>query len=100
MADGLRSAASDAPDDSLRARSLNLLAGGISDMAQGLNGQNLGSMFQDARAFARRNPGICALGAAVAGFALLRMIRAEPAADAAADGNSRPVLRNQPDKVG
>ncbi|QYK41438.1 MAG: hypothetical protein KF887_19085 [Paracoccaceae bacterium] len=78
LASGLRNAASDAAPDSLQARSLNTLAGGISDVAGGIARQDVSTLLTDARAFARRHPGACAVGAALAGFALVRLLRAEP----------------------
>lgn len=88
LADGLRSAASDADGNSLQSRSLTMIAGGLQDVARGLNGQSLSTIVTDARDFARRNPALCVAGAAVAGFALIRLLRASNVpqlADAADD---------------
>ncbi len=57
-------------------RLLNGLASGVTTVADGLRGRSLGDLLADAQGYARRNPGTFAVGAAVAGFALARFLRA------------------------
>ncbi len=94
LADKIKGVADQAEGEGFSARALHLVAGGLSDAAKGLSNQSLSTLLADTRAFARRNPAIFVLGAAVAGFALMRMIKAGDAE--VADSSVRPELRNQP----
>ena len=62
--------------DGMPARLLSGLAGGVTTVTDGLRGRTLGDLFVDAKDYARRHPGTFAVGAAVAGFALARFLRA------------------------
>lgn len=57
-------------------RLLNGLASGVTTVTEGLRGRTFGDLLADAQGYARRNPGTFAVGAAVAGFALARFLRA------------------------
>ncbi|MES2913535.1 MAG: hypothetical protein V4753_00335 [Pseudomonadota bacterium] len=57
-------------------RLLTGLAGGVTTVTDGLRGRTLGDLLAEAQGYARRNPGTFAVGAAVAGFALARFLRA------------------------
>lgn len=99
LAGKLRDVADQAEGEGFPARALHLVAGGLSDAAKGLSNQSISTLLADTRAFARRNPAIFVLGAAVAGFALMRLIKAgdsDERADATTGGSVRPELRNQP----
>lgn len=93
LADKIKDVADTTGAEGFPARALNLVAGGLSDAAKAVNGQSLSTLLSDTRAFAQRNPLIFALGAAAAGYALMRLMKS---GDAMADGNARPTLRNQP----
>ena len=95
LADKLRDAAGSTEPDGFPARALNLMANGLSEAARGLNARSLSSIMSDTRAFARRNPTLFVLGAAVAGFALMRMVKASDT-EPTAEGGLRSALRNQP----
>ena len=62
--------------DGIPARLLTGLASGVKTVTDGLRGRTLGDMLADAQDYARRHPGTFAVGAAVAGFALARFLRA------------------------
>ncbi len=53
---------------------LSGVADGIETVTDGLRGRTFGDLMADVMDFARRNPATFALGAAVAGFALARML--------------------------
>jgi hypothetical protein len=59
----------------VQSRILSGLADGVTTVTDGLRGRTLGDLLSDAQAYARRNPGAFAAGAAVAGFALARFLR-------------------------
>ena len=75
LADSLRTAASDR-GPSVQARVLDAVAGGVDTVADTLHGRSFGDLIADVQDLARRNPGLFVAGAAVAGFALARFIRA------------------------
>jgi hypothetical protein len=58
----------------LSERVLGGLSEGVTSVSDSLRGRSLGDLLADAQGYARRNPGTFALGAAVAGFALARVI--------------------------
>lgn len=93
LADKVKDVADTAEAEGFPARALHLVAGGISDAAKAVSGQSLSTMLADTRAFAQRNPVIFVLGAAAAGFALMRLMKSN---DTTADGSVRPAMRNQP----
>jgi hypothetical protein len=62
--------------DGVPSRLLNGLASGVTTVTDGLRGRTLGDLLAEAQGYAKRNPGTFALGAAVAGFALARFLRA------------------------
>ncbi|CUH75659.1 hypothetical protein [Tropicibacter naphthalenivorans] len=71
--------AADAYDpNSLQAQLLSQLAGNIEGLTDKLRGKTVEDMAQDAATFARRNPALVLGGAAVAGFALARFLKAKP----------------------
>lgn len=74
LAKSLRNAA-DAEDGTLRASALDLAAEGASRVSETLRGKNLGALMSDVQGFARRNPAVFAAGAAIAGFALARVLQ-------------------------
>ncbi len=74
LSDSLNRAAESGDPSSLSSRALSMVAGGIAEAAKGLNGATLSSMLADGRALARRHPVACAVGAAVVGFALVRLL--------------------------
>jgi aspartokinase len=65
--------------DGMSSRVLNGLAGGVATVTDSLRGRTLGDLVADAKDYARRHPGTFAVGAAVAGFALSRFLRASGA---------------------
>lgn len=62
--------------EGIPSRLLSGLAGGVTTVTDGLRGRTLGDLLADAQGYARRHPGTFAVGAAVAGFALARFLRA------------------------
>jgi aspartokinase len=62
--------------DGIPSRLLTGLADGVTTVTDGLRGRTLGDLLADAQGYARRHPGTFAVGAAVAGFALARFLRA------------------------
>ena len=72
----LRRAITEPAPDSVQARVMSAVAGGVSQAAHTLRDRSLSEMAADLRALAKRNPGVFAAGAAVAGFALARFLRA------------------------
>jgi hypothetical protein len=95
LADKVKDVADKAEGEGFPARALHLAAGGLSDAAKGLSGQSLATLLADTRAFARRNPALFVLGAAAAGFALMRLMKTSDS-DTPDHGNVRPEMRNQP----
>lgn len=55
---------------------LSGLADGVTTVTSGLRGRSFGDLYAGVQGYAKRNPGKFALGAAVAGFALARFLRA------------------------
>ena len=76
FAETLRRAAEEPGAESFQGRVLSAVAGGVSTAANALHGRSFSEIATDVRALARRNPGAFAAGAAVAGFALARFLRA------------------------
>ncbi len=76
LAATLRRAITEPAPDSVQARVMSAVAGGVSQAAHTLRDRSLSEMAADLRALAKRNPGVFAAGAAVAGFALARFLRA------------------------
>lgn len=76
LAETLRRAAEDPGAGSVQARVLSAVAGGMSSAASTLHDRSASQMLADLRALAGRHPGAFAAGAAVAGFALARFLRA------------------------
>lgn len=74
LAQSLRSAASDR-GESVQARVLDVVAGGVEQVSESMRGRSLSSMYSDVQAFARRNPGAFVAGAAIVGFAVARFVR-------------------------
>ncbi len=81
LAETLRRAAEEPAPGSMQARVLSAVAGGVSSAAHTLRDRSMSEMVADVRALARRNPGAFAAGAAVAGFALARFLRASATSD-------------------
>lgn len=81
FAETLRRAAEEPAAGSMQARVLSAVAGGVSSAASTLHSRSVSEMVADVRALARRNPGAFAAGAAVAGFALARFLRASNGAN-------------------
>lgn len=76
LADSLNKASDAQREDSVQSRVLNMVAGGLRDASDGLQGRSLESLYHDVEGFARRNPGVFIAGAALAGFAAVRFARA------------------------
>lgn len=76
LAQTLRRAAEEPASGSVQSRVLTAVAGGVSTAANTLRDRSVSDIVADVRALARRNPGAFAAGAAVAGFALARFLRA------------------------
>lgn len=79
FAETLRRAAEEPVAGSVQARVLSAVAGGVASAASTLHDRSVSQMVDDMRALARRNPWAFAAGAAVAGFALARFLRASAA---------------------
>ena len=79
LAETLRRAAEQPVAGSVQSRVLSAVAGGVSSAANTLRDRSVSEMIADVRALAQRNPGAFAAGAAVAGFALARFMRASAA---------------------
>ena len=79
LAETLRRAAEEPAAGSVQARVLSAVAGGVSSAASTLHDRSVSQMAADLRALASRHPGAFAAGAAVAGFALARFLRASSA---------------------
>lgn len=76
FAESLRSAAGEQDEGSLQRRLLESVAGGVEDFSDSLRGRSFGDMVDQVERFARRNPTTFLIGAAAAGFALVRFARA------------------------
>jgi hypothetical protein len=76
LAEMLHRAAEEPASGSLQARVLSTVAGGVSSAANTLRDRSVSDIVADVRALAQRNPGAFAAGAAIAGFALARFLRA------------------------
>ena len=85
LSDSLNRAAESGDPASLSSRALSMVAGGIAEAAEGLNGASLSSLLADGRALARRHPVACAVGAAVVGFALVRLLGGNGREDASSE---------------
>ena len=79
LAETLRRAAEEPVAGSMQARVLTAVAGGVASAANTLRDRSVSDIVADVRALAQRNPGAFAAGAAVAGFALARFLRASAA---------------------
>lgn len=79
LAETLRRAAEEPVAGSVQARVLSAVAGGVSSAANTLRDRSVSDIVADVRALAQRKPGAFAAGAAVAGFALARFLRASAA---------------------
>lgn len=86
LAETLRRAAQEPEAGSIQARVLQAVAGGVSSAANTLHDRSISQMAADFRALAQRHPGAFAVGAAAAGFALARFLRASSARQ---DGGNR-----------
>ncbi len=76
LAETLRRAAEEPAAGSMQARVLSAVAGGVSSAADTLHNRSVSDIAADVRELARRNPAAFAAGAAIAGFALARFLRA------------------------
>ncbi len=81
FAETLRRAAEEPEPGSVQSRVMSAVAGGVSSAANALHGRSVSEIAADVRALARRNPGAFAAGAAIAGFALARFLRASNKTD-------------------
>lgn len=79
LAETLRRAVEEPNSGSVQGRILSAVAGGVSSAASTLRDRNISEIAADIRALAQRNPGAFAAGAAVAGFALARILRSSSA---------------------
>jgi vacuolar-type H+-ATPase subunit H len=79
FASSLRHAADEQDEGSLQRRLLESVAGGVEDLSDSLRGRSFGTMMSDVEGFARRNPAVFLIGAAAAGFAMVRFARASSA---------------------
>lgn len=75
LAQSLRAAASE-QGETVQGRVLDVVAGGVETVSDTIGDRKLSDLFGDVQDYARRNPGTFAIGAAIAGFALARFIRA------------------------
>lgn len=91
LADSLRS-----DSDDLQARMQNVLAQGVADLSEELRHTSLTTILEGTQEFARRNPAAFVAGAAIAGFALARFLRASEPASARALS----VSHNNPSETG
>lgn len=76
LAEMLRHAAEAAESNSMRAHVLSVAATGVSSASATLRDRSLSEISDDVQALARRHPGLFMAGAAIAGFALARLLRA------------------------
>lgn len=93
LAEALRSAAGEAREGSFQERTFGQLADGLADASEALSGRDLNQIAGEVSGFARRNPLAFLGGAALAGFAATRFVRASseprPRSDAALPSASR-----------
>ena len=75
LADTLQRAAEDQPEGALQTRVMAAAASGLATVSDSLRDRSLAEMAADLKALARRHPAVFAAGAAVAGFALARILR-------------------------
>ena len=75
LAETLRRAAEQPDAGSMQSRILSSVADGVSSVAGTLRERSVSEIAADVQAMARRNPGLFAAGAAIAGFALARFLR-------------------------
>lgn len=75
-ADALRRAADEAGERTIQGQVLRYAADGLTDISHSIRGKSLGDMAGDLAEFGRRNPVAFLGGAALAGFALSRFVRA------------------------
>jgi hypothetical protein len=74
------------------AERVEMVADRLDQFAQRVSQQSWNDLFEDARGFARRNPGVFVAGAAVIGFALSRFFKASTTAQfSEAEGSYDPV---------
>jgi hypothetical protein len=76
LAEALRHAAETAEAESMRTHVLSVAATGVSSASATLRDHSLSEIAADVRALARRHPGLFVAGAALAGFALARLLQA------------------------
>lgn len=76
LSDSLMAAAEKSSPDSMTSKTLTMAANGLSEAARRVDNVSLSTLATDARELARRNPMAAAALAAVAGFAVARMMRA------------------------
>lgn len=76
LAEALRSAAGEAREGSFQERTFGQIADGLADASEALSGRDLNQIAGDVSSFARRNPLAFLGGAALAGFAATRFVRA------------------------
>lgn len=86
-ADAAHSAAGAYDPNSIQAQLLDQLANNIEGLTDRLRGRSIEEMTHDAANFARRNPALVLGGAAVAGFALARFLKATPEAPRSASSD-------------
>ena len=75
LTETLRRVAEGPSADSIPGRVMTAVSHGMSSVAETFQDRNLSDIAGDVKALARRNPGVVAVGAAVAGFALARFLR-------------------------
>jgi hypothetical protein len=74
FADNLRNQSNGPSDKRLQQRLLGTLADGVSDISDDLRGKSPNELWSDVRRIAEQNPGVFAVGAGLAGFALVRFL--------------------------
>lgn len=75
LTETLRRVAEGPSENSIPGRMMSAVSHGVTSVAETFQDRNLSDIAADVRALARRNPGVVAVGAAVAGFALARFLR-------------------------
>jgi hypothetical protein len=90
IASGIRAAA-DAVPEGLPSRSLAAVAGGLDHAAASLADSNLAALIGRTRDFAKRNPATFVIGAAVVGYALIRLLRSSSAGAAPVEAVTKAV---------
>lgn len=76
LAESIRTAAGDPNAGTIQAKVLDVVADNVAQMSDRLRGRDLRSLMDDVQGFARRSPAVFVAGAAVAGFAMARFLRA------------------------